>query len=70
MLNKCPGQDSRKVRAEIITCNFCGYNAEIFSDEPGVRCPECGTKIYRQMPESCAKWCKAAKECLGYQKSE
>ncbi|MCX5712562.1 MAG: phosphohydrolase [Candidatus Omnitrophica bacterium] len=68
MLNKCPGQDSRKIKVESITCNYCGYAAEIFSDEPGVRCPKCGKRICREMSQTCAKWCKAAKDCLGFNK--
>ncbi len=67
-MNKCPGQDSRKVQTENIICSNCGYLAEIFSDEIKVRCPECKNSLYRERLPSCVDWCRAAKDCIGEEK--
>ncbi|MFA6357817.1 MAG: phosphohydrolase [Candidatus Omnitrophota bacterium] len=68
MLNKCPGQDERKARAENIICSNCGYLAEIFSDEIQVNCPKCKNLISKELLPSCIDWCKAARECIGEQR--
>ena len=68
MLDKCPGQDKRKAKAESIICVNCGYVAEIFSDEVKVRCPKCKNLICKAMLPSCVDWCRAAKECIGEQR--
>jgi hypothetical protein len=65
MIQKCPGQDDRNIKAEAITCFNCGYSAEIFSDEVKVRCPKCKNLICRERLPSCVDWCKFAKECVG-----
>lgn len=64
-LIKCPGQDSRKTKAESIICADCGYLAEIFSDEIKVVCPSCKNLIFKERLPSCLDWCKAARECVG-----
>lgn len=65
MINKCPGQDDRNLKAEAIKCAKCGYQAEIFSDEIKVVCPKCKDLICRQKLPSCIDWCKFAKDCIG-----
>jgi ribosomal protein S27E len=65
---KCPGQDGRNIKAEIINCPDCGYKAEIFSDEVKVICPKCAGLICRDRLPSCIDWCKHAKECTGENK--
>ena len=65
MFNQCPGQDSRKAKAESIICTNCGYVAEIFSDEIKVACPRCKNLICRERLPSCVDWCKADRECIG-----
>jgi len=70
MLNKCPGQDKRNIKIEIITCLDCGYQIEIFSDEIKVRCPRCKNLACRDRLPSCVDWCKYARECVGGEKWE
>lgn len=65
MIFKCPGQDTRKIKAEDIPCPVCGYEAEIFSDETKVRCSRCKNYICRKNIPNCALWCKFAQECIG-----
>ena len=65
---KCPGQDGRNLKAENIPCPDCGYLIEIFSDEPGVKCPKCKNLICRKNLPSCVGWCKFAKKCAGEEK--
>ena len=62
---KCPGQDDRDVKVEILTCPDCGYKLEIFSDEIKVSCPKCKGLVCRERLPSCVDWCKYAKECVG-----
>jgi hypothetical protein len=68
MIQKCPGQDDRNIKAESIVCPDCGTSAEIFSDEVKVRCPQCRNLICRERLPSCVDWCKFAKECVGEEK--
>ena len=65
MIDKCPGQDKRNIKAETLICINCGYQVEIFSDEIGLRCPQCKSLVCRQKLPSCVDWCKSAKECMG-----
>ncbi|MCM8781011.1 MAG: phosphohydrolase [Candidatus Omnitrophica bacterium] len=62
---KCPGQDKRNLKLEVISCPDCGWEVEIFSDEMKVSCPRCKGLVCRQRLPSCVDWCKAANECLG-----
>ncbi|MFA4889605.1 MAG: phosphohydrolase [Candidatus Omnitrophota bacterium] len=64
MINKCPGQDGRNIKAETLKCPSCGYQAEIFSDEIKVKCPKCKGLICRDRLPSCIDWCKYAEKCL------
>ena len=68
MIFKCPGQDSRNIKSEILTCPDCGYKVEIFSDEIKVKCPKCKIFICRSRLPSCVDWCKGARECVGEEK--
>ncbi|MHB8155553.1 MAG: phosphohydrolase [Candidatus Omnitrophota bacterium] len=68
MFNQCPGQDSRKAKAESIICANCGYVAEIFSDEIQVKCSQCKHLICKERLPTCVDWCKAARECIGEEK--
>ena len=67
MLDKCPGQSSRFIKASYVKCK-CGYEVEIFSNELKVKCAKCGSFVYRKKMPSCVEWCKAARDCVGYQK--
>lgn len=64
MIQKCPGQDSRNLKVEIIRCPACGYKVEIFSDELRVRCPRCKRSVMRGKLPSCLDRCPYAKECM------
>lgn len=68
MINKCPGQDDRNIKVEIIACPDCGYKTEIFSDEIKVKCAKCKNLICRERLPACVDWCKMAKECIGEEK--
>jgi NADH pyrophosphatase NudC (nudix superfamily) len=65
MDNRCPGQDKRNLKAEVITCFCCGHKLEIFSDEVKIICPNCKSRVYKERLPSCIDWCKAARECMG-----
>jgi hypothetical protein len=65
MFEKCPGRDSRNLKAEPVRC-LCGYDVEIFSDEMKRNCPRCGKAVSRKQMPSCAQWCKSAEACLGF----
>jgi DNA-directed RNA polymerase subunit RPC12/RpoP len=65
MVNKCPGQDSRNLKAGLYKCPNCGAEVEIFSDETRLKCPKCKTYVYREKMPSCIEWCAKARECLG-----
>lgn len=68
MIFKCPGQDDRNLKVEMLTCSDCGYKVEIFSDEVKVSCPQCKNLLCRQRLPSCVDWCKFARECIGEEK--
>lgn len=65
---KCPGQDDRNIKAEVINCPDCGYKVEIFSDEVKIKCPKCKSLVCRERLPSCVDWCKFARECIGEDK--
>ncbi len=66
--NKCPGQDKRNLQIENVRCRFCSYEAEIFSDENKIRCPNCKNEIIKTKLPACVDWCQSARECLGEQR--
>ena len=65
MNGKCPGQDTRNLRAELHKCPNCGYDVEIFTDEISRKCYRCGERVYREKAPSCLDWCASARECVG-----
>jgi len=67
---KCPGQDSRDLKAAIHPCPKCRTPVEIFSDEQRRRCSNCGTMVFAEQTPNCVTWCKAARECLGPERYE
>jgi NADH pyrophosphatase NudC (nudix superfamily) len=65
---KCPGQDKRNIKTEMLRCPGCGYEVEIFSDEVKVSCPKCKNLLCRKRLPTCIDWCRFAKECIGEDK--
>jgi ribosomal protein S27AE len=65
MTSRCPGQDFRKLRVELIKCPNCGSEVEMFSDEQRIKCQKCGERVYRENTPSCIEWCASARQCLG-----
>ena len=66
MIFKCPGsQKFKQPQPETIKCNFCGSEAEIWTDEAEVTCPNCKKIIMKKDGQSCLDWCRYAKECVG-----
>lgn len=64
-MEKCPGAANLKTPTLTVKkCPKCNCEVEIFSDDIKVKCGKCGFVIYNEI-ESCIKWCKYAKECLG-----
>jgi len=61
----CPGSDQKGLRMGIYKCPRCGAEVQIFSDETGVKCHECGKIIDRSKVPSCIEWCVLAQQCLG-----
>ena len=65
MFDKCPGAaDLRRPEIKIKNCPECGEEVELFSTDIKVKCSNCGFLVYTDF-ESCIKWCKYAKECVG-----
>lgn len=65
MFDKCPGAANiRTPTLETKTCPECGEEVEIFSTDMRVDCPKCGHTIFNDL-ESCIRWCKYARECVG-----
>ena len=65
MISKCPGEDNRNLRMEMLKCPDCGYKVEFFSDEVKRKCPKCKSLVFRQRLPSCVDWCKVVRECMG-----
>ena len=57
MYSRCPGQDSRRLRAEIHKCPSCGHEVEIFSDEVKVL-EQLEKKVEKQIKETIGTTCK------------
>jgi predicted HD phosphohydrolase len=48
-------------------CPHCGARMEFWKDDVRRRCKSCGEMVRNaRLDLGCAKWCKHAKECLGY----
>jgi len=62
----CPGAIAfREPTPEILFCNRCKAENEIWSDEPVISCVRCGGTITRALGPSCLDWCKEAEACVG-----
>lgn len=62
---RCPGVSGQRLTSSLVPCSNCGSEVEIFSDESKARCPKCKTPVHKEAVRTCAKWCKAAAECMG-----
>ena len=49
---------------EVKKCPECGNDVELFSSDSQRACEKCSFIVYNDM-ESCIKWCKSARECIG-----
>ncbi len=66
MLSSCPGAKQFKhPEVDYYECPSCGAEVEIWTDEIGWPCPNCGTMVYRVREQSCVDTCPHARECLG-----
>lgn len=71
MIKGCPGAITLKdARPDYIECPHCGYEMEIWSDEPFARCPGCNLWVSKERGASCIDWCKAAAQCIGLEAYE
>jgi hypothetical protein len=71
MIKGCPGAITLKdARPDYIACPHCGYEMEIWSDEPFARCPGCNLWVSKERGASCIDWCKAAAQCIGLEAYE
>ncbi len=65
MFEYCPGAAGlRTPTLAIRTCPQCGAEIEIFSNEVKAVCENCGFVIYQDI-QSCVRWCKYARQCVG-----
>ncbi len=65
-LDFCPGAKSlREPTPEFVTCEACGAEVEIWTDEFKVRCPSCGGTVLKGRLPSCVDWCQHAEDCVG-----
>ena len=62
---RCPGLSGQRLTSTVVPCPECGGEVEIFSDESKVPCPRCKAPVYKKAVPTCARWCKAAAECMG-----
>ncbi len=61
----CPGAANlRTPTLTIKKCPQCGEEVELFSNDREVACSRCGFVVYNDF-QSCAQWCRYARECLG-----
>jgi hypothetical protein len=82
----CPGQNSaylKDFKTKIVLCHKCGCEIEFFADERKVKCPKCGSSVFRVNPEiilykdgkisfggienSCLDWCGACLDKKDYE---
>jgi NADH pyrophosphatase NudC (nudix superfamily) len=65
MLGGCHGTDKLKTPTlDIKICPQCGNEIELFSIDTEMACDSCGYVVYNDI-QSCVKWCKYAKLCVG-----
>jgi len=68
MIFGCPGaQRFKQPHPEIIKCQFCNEELEIWTDEAKTICIKCANTVTRNYISSCLDWCKYAKACIGEQ---
>lgn len=62
----CPGAAniSGTPTLAVKKCPDCGNEVELFSSDTQRKCEKCGFIVYNNI-QSCIKWCKSARECLG-----
>lgn len=62
----CPGAAniSGTPTLKIKHCPACGGEVELFSTDIQAACSTCGFIVYNDI-QSCIKWCKLARECIG-----
>jgi hypothetical protein len=62
----CPGAAniSGTPTLKVKTCPVCGKEVELFSTDIQRECLNCGFVVYNDI-QSCIKWCKSARECVG-----
>jgi len=63
----CPGSKKLKEpEAKLVTCPFCAYIVEIWSDEAQTVCQGCGKIIKgKEYGPSCIEWCSFGPACVG-----
>lgn len=67
--NTCPGSANITGTPTLAVkrCPQCGSEVELFSTDLQVSCSKCGFIVYNDI-QSCIKWCKKARECVGEEK--
>jgi hypothetical protein len=64
MPDHCPGAANlRTPTLAIKKCPQCGEEVELFSNDLSAKC-SCGFVVWNEI-ESCIRWCRHAKECVG-----
>lgn len=63
---QCPGAANLRGTPTLAVkkCPQCGGEVELFSPDPQLACSTCGFIVYNDV-QSCIRWCKRARECLG-----
>ena len=69
---KCPGSAIvRQPIPELFTCQSCGTEVEIWTNERMRKCSSCGKSVVRELDNAwCIQWCQYAKECIGVERYE
>ncbi|MCX5657780.1 MAG: hypothetical protein NTZ48_06110 [Candidatus Omnitrophica bacterium] len=69
-MNYCPGaQKYRQPRPEVIKCFYCRSEAEIWTDEFKITCPDCkNPMVRRENGAICLEWCRQAEAYIGEEK--
>ncbi|MHB1150747.1 MAG: hypothetical protein ACYCWE_10670 [Eubacteriales bacterium] len=62
----CPGAAniSGTPTLKVKKCPGCGNEVELFSTDLQQVCGTCGFIVYNSI-QSCIRWCKSARECVG-----
>ena len=62
----CPGAAniSGTPTLKVKKCPDCGTEVELFSTDQQRVCVKCGFIVYNDI-QSCIRWCKSARECVG-----